>query len=335
MNEVVTYNPQTAYRTLQRLGVLINGDWAPLPAWARFLAALGAGTRATNLDRVTVAAALPTRSAAAAFVLAGIALARACESSRFHPESYFNHLCDLPAGTLVEIHDLGSKTKERGILLGKDYVSDTPYIRVQTSELNKGNRARLLPADQSFRVRILPRAGIESRRFGKRSSIEVPPLIESLMAIANAYHYVNSTSRETLIVGRRGSLARDLKSIVVAVGPDTYNVTRGTLQELVRLRLADHRPYHSHVLAPGYPKMSLIARREEPRIVIYDSASAFIRSRHHWRSSHWIVLLDRTDARFEEAAEDINGLYLARSENARLPGIPEPPSGVELTLFTR
>lgn len=335
MSATVTPNSRHTYAKVRQLRVLADGGWQPLPHWAQFLTSLGAGVRSAEQDRLTVAVALPTQSAAAAFVLAGIALARTCEYLEFDVAAHFEYLSALPVGTPVEIHNYGQHTRQRGRLRGRAVISGIKYIRIQTSEVNKGNDETLFPAERVSRIAVLQDGKTMARQFGKRTVTAATPLIKALMDPETAFRYVNGTNLETIVIGRRSTIIQELSSIHVATDSVSSDMVPGTLQELVRLHVRDQQPYQSRVFPPGNRGMNRVARQLTPRVVVFDGASGFLRSRHHWRATHWVVLLDRTDVRFEEAAEVINGLYLERSGEARLSRLPQPPLGVELCLFSR
>ena len=87
-------------------------------------------------------------------------------------------------------------------------------------------------------------------------------------------------------------------------------------------------------MSPSASKLRSSLASTKPACVIFDGASGFLKWRHNWRSSDWLVLLDRTDLRCLDGATAVNDEYESRSLAlaTELSSVPRPES-VELTAF--
>ena len=283
------------------------------------------------------AVALPTRSFAAMFTLLGSSASAAAQFRPPDPQEHFDRLANLAPGTSVEIHDPTTGKIRRGILEGCDRSSDVPTIRVKVTGERGGNRVSGLPVNLASRIEVSPNSKASRSQFGRRRSDAVAPLLRSCMDATNGYRYTNTSLVHTVVMGRKGMISTDVCETRIALSDGRGSFVEGFPQDLVRLRVDDRSAYHSHVMSSGFKKLSMYARMIRPKLVVFDGASAFLRSRHHWKTAHWIVLLDRTDWQFEEAIMEINELYVRRRDAGlpRVRGLRNPPSGTELMLFSR
>lgn len=328
----------TTQSFMRRLHLQIEEAWTPAPEWARFLVSLGLGIGSAPGQQPLVAAvALPTRSLAATLTLLGSSVASAAQFCPPDPQERFNWLASLPVGTAVAIHDPQSGTKQRGILQGCDNKAEIPIIRIRVSDSRRGNRVRGLPAGLVSRIEVLTDNGSYQSQYGSRRTIPVAPLLLSCMDAVSGYWYTNTTAVETIVLGRKGVTHSDVLETPIAIDDGNGNLVEGCPQDFVRLRINDRSAYRSHVISPGFRKQSMYSRIVRPKLVVFDGASGFLRSRHHWRNAHWIILLDRTEWQFEEAVKEINEIYIQRREGyiPRIRGLPNPPGGTELMLFSR
>ncbi len=69
-------------------------------------------------------------------------------------------------------------------------------------------------------------------------------------------------------------------------------------------------------------------------MTIFDGAVSFLKWRDYWRKSNWIVLLDKTESRFQEAVDLLNQEYIEKrigeSLNENMFSLPE---GIEIIAF--
>lgn len=307
-----------------------------VPEWVRLLVALGTSVASESSDRKIVAGlALPTRMFAAAFSAFGIALVRVNQQTLVDPTHHFESLCKLPEGTPVAVHQHGSSRKKRGLLVGTRIVSGDRVVYVRLSDARKGNQELGLPPSQALRIEVIQEKEPRRNPFGTAGLAGVNPLLEELLPAVDAQRYVNHTNLDTLVLGHSFLVHNEILNTPIAVIGNRSNLVNGWLQDIVRLRVDHRHAYRSHVIPPGSRKMASYAKRLRPSVVVFDGASSFVRSRHHWKRSHWIVLLDRTEVQFQDATDALNEHYIQRTGDVRLRGLPIVPVGVEMCLFER
>jgi hypothetical protein len=110
----------------------------------------------------------------------------------------------------------------------------------------------------------------------------------------------------------------------------------GRLQEILGVReFAGRREtYRSRVLPVSGGEPATPDSEGTPAVTVFDGAAGFFKWRDSWRQSNWLVILDRTDPQFADAAALVNQEYIQRrSDDAMIKGIPRPPCGVELLVY--
>ena len=107
----------------------------------------------------------------------------------------------------------------------------------------------------------------------------------------------------------------------------------GTLNHLLRLRGSGvaRGAYRTDVLAAQASRIA--ASLEGPPHVVFDGASGYLRWRGRFAGSHAVVVLDRTDPRYDEAARQLHLDYVRRSPDGLGFTPPDPPVGVEVLRF--
>jgi hypothetical protein len=331
-----------------------NGDgWNPLPAWADFLISVGAyAAREVFPDRrLVLALSLPTRAFAACFAAAGVVRC-VIQSKSINAEDHFQYLSGLPRGTPLLLRD---KAKGRWLHAVHDGVGeradglDGPRlkVRVQDNEIETRQHERgltylLSPLECKNRVRVVPE--VNDWRLPGRQQIGHKANLDFLKIFCGVDD-VLSNRVECAIVGHKALIKPEACSVRFAVrrtgsqyrsGNDT-GLAEGCLQDILNTRefLTDKQlPYFTRVyavigrerVAPDLPTGCM------PPVVIFDGASAFLKRHSHWLESNWLVLLDRTDRRYEDAVMELNQRYTNRMDH-RVRLDADIPDGIEGMAF--
>ena len=322
-----------------------NGRKLPLPSWSKFYLQLGAAVaQADNAQRTLVTAlAVPTRSYAAILAAAGaiISKAKTADAKRQDsPAAHFEMLSSLPAGTAVILRK--SEKAVKGILVGtKDVKNDgTAMIGVQTQSEKGGSLTEWMPVESSPKVQVssttwtrLP-ANLEKSGDVNTSRSE---FIAQVFQGADLWTFVTKTTLDCVILGSVGSLVQEATETKLSVGSRGQEASAGTLRDILRIRrLHSHNEeaFRSDILPVNLRNHPMLSEELSPHLVIFDGAVGFLKWRHKWSPCNWVVILDRTEARFREAVQIVNEEYLSRISDVEL-RLPEPPPlSVELAAFT-
>ena len=114
---------------------------------------------------------------------------------------------------------------------------------------------------------------------------------------------------------------------------DSNNLTYGNLQDILRVRrfLKRDLSFLSDILPVDSKRISDKIELNEDTIVLFDGSSALLKWDRIISGSVKIIVLDRTDTRFEEAIELINTKYVDRQSDVDV--IPAAPNNIETIVF--
>ena len=312
----------------------------PLPDWAEFLLELGEwfhSQQRAGVRRVC-AVTLPARDYAAVIVAAGFV----CSSASQEMESdatreHFARMMALPLGAWVTVQTRGRLWK--GKIVRHDERNGSDYLVVQ-SQADLGPRKSGALTD-SFCERIaacvqicdsdcdeLP-AQPTGRKLPRAGSF-----LSSVLGIPDPARFIMSSSLQLTIVGPIGRIREEAADDRFGAVRDGGRPVSGCLQELLRVKslLNGGEPFRIQVVP--HTTRRLAAARQSLEPVVFDGATAFLKCRHLWHRADWMVLLDRTDRHFADAAAQINLDFLSRGPDADsdAPGKARPPA-VEMLYF--
>ena len=299
-----------------------DGRYRTLPPWASFFIELGrfAGNAPREQKRLVLSAAMPTSAFAAAFTAAGVTTARASMSLPLDPYQYAEDLSKLPLGTGVWLRGINDREDkkirgqlywERETLSGPNVPGKGLSLRVLIQRYNHHaaggttyiiepkDACRITPAD--FSDANLP-VGINENQWQLLTSDS--RFLQEALGTADALEFVFRTSLECVLLGPIGKNQDELMNTIMAAGTPEKT---GILQDLVRANrcLKSHDSYRTQMYAGNSPNLPEEIRLK-PQVVVFDGASGYLRWRHHFSKSHWIVLLDRTEPNFTDAVSELN-----------------------------
>jgi hypothetical protein len=310
-----------------------SDGWEPLPEWASFLMSLGreVSKRAVD-DRVVAAVSLPTRDFAATLICAGVVLAASTKPvHEMTPRAHFDYLAALPIGTPLTLRE-GPRQKA-GILQGVDVTDGVERLIVQVQTNQSGGLRHLLPVSLCGRV---SRADVGKLSRGERGRriLGVTDFLRAAMPGSDPYEFASQSRLDCLVVGNLTSLREEATAkCFAALGRPGGAPWAGAIQDLIRCRKlnASGRHYRSDARASAADPREHVRSAGTPPVVVFDGTSAFLRWRHLFRSSRWIVVLDRSARGTEYAAEAVEQDYVQSrlSDTDPLTDLALPP-GVEL-----
>lgn len=316
--------------------MIVGNRCEPLPAWARYLAELGSlvGTDHKTSDRLVLAVGLPTRVYAVPIIAAGIVAVRTRLEPTTDGAAHFDTVCTAPPSTPVLLEIGGRRMK--GTFLGPLAYRGQRWARVklangETHSVGEADALRI--AIPSLGVlaspqHLLPTGTIVQRRGFLRQAL-------GRAALTN----ITRESRlECVLVGRRSVLCHEATELRVAIpsAADPKRMHRARLSDVLRIRklLRAGQPFRSEVVSAIGRRASADAGDDVPFAAVFDGATSFLKWRHLWPQSHWVVVLDRTEPRCAEAAGVVDALYQDRAVGGPVPvPIPGPPGRVDLAAF--
>lgn len=305
--------------------VTIAPTGEPLPMWAAAYLHLGISVASypSTSNSLVVAAALPTRAYAAAFVAAGVVLECASQETAPDVDTHVDQLLKLrdERGPIPVCIIYGPQKKTSGLFVGLEDRPQGLYLRV---EIPKG-LPKLLPFEQGLRVQP-----VEQLKYAGR----VKPLaatgqafLTGVLDAINPVQYLTTSRLDCLVVGVETRICEEIREAKLCFGPHA-----GCLQDVLRVRscppLVDS--YRSEVVSDRNPAPVLDGK---PHVVVFDGAPGFLKWRRNWRGCPWVVLLDRTEVQFDDAVAQVNNSYLQRVGDPPDLDIAHLPSAVEVTAF--
>ena len=328
-----------------------NGHKTPLPDWAKYYLDLGA-TVSLKRDanrRLVTAMAVPTRSHAAILVATGVIISRVKSdtSSRRHtPEEQFEMLSGLPGGTSVILHK-GDNTV-RGILVGtkvdpSDGIARIGIQRTRGRQTTRGNGegplTEWLPPTASLQVEVssedwtrLP-SNVAGRADAATSRSE---FVSRVFQGLDLWNLVTQSSLDCVVLGGVGLLVQEATATKLSVGSRGTAATAGALGDILRVRRlsSENEAFRSDFFPVNSNEHVWRTERLPPGVVIFDGASGFIKWRHKWQQSDWVIILDRTETHFIDAVQLVNDIYLSRTGKSGeiLENRPLPVESVSFTV---
>ncbi len=311
--------------------------WVELPAWASFFINLGSLTASSTKPgaRLIVGLAIPSRAYAAALAAFGIVITRSViPVDQVTPGEYFNKLCELEIGTAVFIRSGDRKLK--GIITGCKEIQGENRLGIQVHDKSSGGGAYLIAARDSLRVEVAP-TGQEKLPKKQTGKLVQPPgeFVEQFIGKGRAEMFSRQSRLECMLLGRINILKREIVNTELAVKTGEQQFAEGRLQSVLRARrfMREGEHFRSEITRVDGRKAPVGAGDAMPHVAIFDGATSFWKWRDYLRDSNWIIILDRTEPYFRNAAEVFNNEYMNRINDDCLEGIPPVPPGVEILTY--
>lgn len=301
--------------------------WSPLPAWAQFFARLGMLMGHHSGKGLVLALALPTRAYATSLLCLGLRLAG--NAPEPDAEQHFASLCGAAVDTPVTF--LHKNRKLKGVLDGVADVNGERRLRVRVSSPRGGNLTHLIAVDQSKTITLSDAHGIALPKTQKGVVVYLNSRLDQALGL----HRTANTPPGSCpwVVGPITVISSEVLNTPLAV-KQTRGFVEGCLQDILHVDRFARRG--------EAPAVRLLASRSGrrrlptvPSLVIFDGARSFLRDRDTFQSSTWVVVLDRTEQAFADAAAELNQSYSLRQPTRDLPCIDSLPQGVEAMVFAR
>lgn len=311
--------------TFDNLSFEADGQLHNLPAWAKSLCSIAdvlAGTTPSR-QRLVVGVTLPTRMFAAAICLAAFVVSRErrSPSGEINVDGHFEMLCSLEKGTRVRrLHASGA---EDGRIVGLGEWEGEERLCFET----KGGTINYVTREGAVNIQVV--GGDTAKTQLRSRKIEVPPLVESLIGEHESRYFVTGSRLDAVAVGVRNLLSDDL--LWTGFTNNRGSSAPGRLQDLARAKGLTGLTEASRsqlITASGDEEE---AADQEPVVAIFDGAAAFLNFGHLWRSSHHLVLLDRSRDSVMHGASAFNRGYYERVREVEVVG--DVPPSLEVAAF--
>lgn len=321
--------------------------WVPLPAWGNFFIDIGScvASSKTGQNRLVVGLAVPTRTCAAALAALGVVCARAVNPNKIIFTDKFEQLCRLKRGTRVFYRNSPDSNEWLSAIydgICNDYEQPRIRIRVKPKEVKKKKQQApdtiyLIRKEDLYKLRL---ASGKAERIDTQGKFDRPIVIKEFLdgfiGGAEALNLSTTTQLDCVIIGRISTLREEITKIPFAYPSASSSLKEGVLQDVLRVRKffpGENQPYRLEILPVGGHEPPKTANILVPHVTIFDGATGFIKWRDYYRNSHWIVLLDRTEPRFQEAVYILNQEYIPPVDGEKIQGMPSIPLGVELVAY--
>jgi hypothetical protein len=197
---------------------------------------------------------------------------------------------------------------------------------------------RYVSLENAAKIEVLDEDSITLPRNQRGHLIEPPgPLLAAVADEALVATLLTRSQTDCVLVGSAAAVAKvELTTAEFAIRDGAREYTIGTLQDLLRARtyLKRGTAYRAHVLSAGSRHIPAFASRLEPLAALFDGGLAYVKWAEFWKRTHRILVLDRTDRRFEDAVRLVNQEYVERRIDRTLDcPLPNPPRGVDLMVF--
>ena len=318
-----------------------GGDWQPLPDWARYTleAGLAVGRFVNENSRCVHAIVVPTRDFAAAFCAVGAVLASYERESSASAEVRFQELGALPPGSLVTLRDGRDR---RRLLTGRFVGVRKAYdgelrLRIEIGDLDAGGTRHQVPREEVWRVSELDQ---DDAAPPERKRARVLQAINSFAADVlfplDVRRFTEPGNPGCLVVGSRQRMTDEAvqQGLMTKAANPRSRPPSGVLDDLLSLEKGGGRASRTAVLPVRSSKPPDFSGSSPPPVTVFDGANGYLKWRDRLRSSHAIVVLDRTEPRFDDAVAQLQRDYVQRSTDP-IPWTPPPtPGGVEALYFS-
>jgi hypothetical protein len=265
-------------------------------------------------------------------VLCAAALVRRLAESRIGNEpnvERFAKLAALPVGHPVRVLAKGKLYFGEVADMAADRTATTFPIAVSTSTNGKSH---FLCTPLNC-MKVDPCDGVSLAAQSQRGLrvVENAELTKLLLAGPSLEDLCLGSRMDYALVGARSRLLDEAETYISTGSVCERNRLTGPLSDLLRLKEGS-RDYRGIIVSttakePRFPQFP-------PRTAIFSGATGFLKYRDRFPASHQLVLLDRSEPRFREAANQTDRQYYQRAGDGPATLLDGAPRGVECLVFT-
>lgn len=314
-----------------------SGEWHSLPEWAEYFITIGNILVATpqSESRIVTAMVVPTRAFGAAFVSLGMILSDSDSRDRASKAAHFERLFDLPPGSSVIYRPKPGKTL-KGVLQEPEEYGGKLWVRVQV-ESKEGNGTTYF-VDESKALEVQPAS--HSGKLPKKQTGEnarfANAFVDKLLGDADPVQLGLRSKLVCALVGRKTTLEHEIRRTPLAVHVNGKHHADGVLQDLLRVKpfVTETQSHRSALVPVGAKPQSGEILKDVEIGIVFDGAHGFLKWGEMRHNQHQVIILDRTEAYFDDAVSAINVRFSQNRVDSEivLPECEAPP-GVEVLTF--
>ncbi len=317
------------------IGARLEDRFVPLPAWAQFCLDLGmaARRRSSASADLRVALTVPTRLYSACLVAAGSVLAahELSLSKTGSVDDHFRRLSRLPESSPVLLRD--GRKAYRGQLRGVGEKYGAQMVGVQIEGARSGGQVRWLPRARWTSIEIIEDSTEKPLPQHAHGHVvpEATAFLQQVIGLSSISRFL-AGGLECAIAGSKTALEADANAPVLSAGRSgCAEIIDGTLAEILQIRELPQAP--RTLLLPALSSKHR-ALKSEIGTVIFDGATSYLRLRRSLSAPVSVAILDRTEVRFEEAADQVDAEFANRVDGLDARAFGEVPDGIEMLAFT-
>jgi hypothetical protein len=205
---------------------------------------------------------------------------------------------------------------------------------IRVNRKSDGGGSHLIREEDSHRVEILATGPIDLPKKQAGTPIQGMSPFGKAFFPSNEMQLSRRKSKfDCLLVGPINALHREIEETSFAI-KRSGRVYEGTLGDVLRVRRFIRRdePFSSDIARMHGHSLDYLNEDDKPSFVLFDGAKAFIRLHTQTRTTNCVVILDRTENSFRDAADVLNENYLRRVSDKHL-NFTMLPKGVEVMSF--
>jgi hypothetical protein len=322
-------------------------NWKPLPEWSKFFISLGSAIANTqnNNSRLIVALALPSRAYAACFIATSIVVNKALTApNNLAVKEYFAKICSLPIGTTLIYRNPHDKRKYTAKFDGCDEVFGEQRIRVKYNQ--RYNSAFLVKAEDVLTISISDEIREQLPQYQRgysfaTNNIFLNKVFKKVSRSFEASLFTSIPVLDCVILGSKHLLKAEIEETRIALlekeqHSPSVKEYEGRFQDILRVRSfqADGAAYRCEVLANSGNEIKGLKSGEVPPIAVFDGATSYLKWRDFWDKSDSVILLDRTETRFDEAIIQLNQDFSTNRIDEEWEAVfSHIPAGIEIMAY--
>ena len=312
-------------------------QWVPVPEWGRFFIDVGylLGKQPEKSSRTICAIAVPTRAYAAVLCATGVVESRISIPIGLDATKHFSWLCTLPKKTTVT-YRLKPTLVQKGWLMGCTKTDNGDWVEIQLQAKKNGGLVYKIPASESLKIEVASRPLKKLHPHVVTRTLQGDGgLLSGILEKDLITDFIGHSRLECVIVGNSSRLREEITNAQLAIIDDRSEAIEGKLQEALRPRqlVMDKMGFRSDVYSAKTNPLDTEAE-EAPLTAIFEGSTTFLKWRSVWPGANWIVILDRTDYRFEDASSELNRLYASERTDANdMVRMPAAQQGLEYVAF--
>lgn len=313
------------------------GGWIPLPDWSVFFISLGEklSWRLGKNKKWTVALALPARAYIAPFIGVGIL----SSIFKIHSPSdllsdHFQTLASLEKNTSV-LYRKNSRIL-KGKYLGVADFQGEKRLLIQIQSAQAGGLTEYIAKKNALNIQVNPNQNqrLPSNQRGRKMTKNDSRLTNAFFGLHSQIFLRQSRTRICFVGGKE--FEREVTKNMFAVCSDNQMI-QGSLNDLLRVKQFQHKfdPYQSQFVSSAARSKNIATLNLSPdSIVVYSGSNGYLNWKESLLRTNSIIILDRSDAQFEIAFEEINNSYI---QSSRIPTtaieLGKVPAGIEILYW--